>query len=391
MMWAFQAATLAVASIAAAASGEAIEVPIYCRLLQVGLGAASFQPILEDLSISGAAKVPELGSIDLSVSRLEVGAVDVVNCGASVDAQGHFSIGVSRLDLDLKQLEWQYKQQSWPHEADQGMASANTSISFQVSIDMAKGVHELFDLNLGKIQLSMGAVHHAWLARELEKFTKFMRPFVSEVVKKAAGKALDSSLAVIHEQGACAFLQGAVKDLGLATLQFTSYEPIEAHAPVIGKMNVSVNSTDITPPTTMQCKHVAFNGTILTAQIADVPFSAGFTWAYQQLRSPFRRNRGTGQTKITAGTLLHVDLLHPSETHIQVSLPTLEIHLQADAHAWMYKVLVRVMTPLIQKSMQRLGGRVLSHFAAKCLADPTCPHLRPHTSTLPPSDSLLVI
>jgi len=347
------------------------------------------------VSCISVAKVSELGSIDVSASHLEVGAVKVVGCGASVDTNGHFSVGVSRLDVDLKQLEWQYKQHNWPHEADEGMASANTSLSFNVSIDMAKGVHQLFAFKLGKIELDMGAVHHAWLAKELEKLTKFMLPLVSEVVEKAAGKALDSSLAVIHKQGACAFLQGSVKDMGLVKLQFTSYEPIEAHIPVIGNVNISVNSTDISPPTSMQCEHVAFNGTTLTAQVANVPFGAGFLWAYQKLGSSFWHNQGSGQAKVVAGTLLHVNLMNPSETHIEVDLPRLDIQLQADALSWMYKVLGRVMAPLIQKSMQKFGGKVLSHFVAQCLADPTCPRLEPSapaTTSLPPSSgSELVI
>merc|ERR1712151_633187 len=92
---------VAAAAAAIAASVDVKEVPIYCRLLQVGLEAAQFQPILEDLNLSAVAKAPLLGHVDVSASHLEIGAVRLVNCGASVDEAGRFNLGVSQLDVDL--------------------------------------------------------------------------------------------------------------------------------------------------------------------------------------------------------------------------------------------------------------------------------------------------
>jgi len=384
----------AAAGASAAVAVEVREVPIYCRLLQVGLEAAQFQPILEDLNLSAVAEVPALGSVDVSSSHLEIGAVRLVSCGASVDEAGRFSVGISQLDVELKQLEWQYSQRSFPHAADEGVASANTSISFNVSIDMATDDHEVFGFKLGQIDLHLGAKHHTWLSAALEKLTKFTRPLLSVAVEHAARKSLDESLAVVRKQGGCAFLQGSLADLDLVKLQFTSYEPIETHVPLVGDVNVSVNSTYIKPPTSMHCEHVGFNGSLVTARVEEVPFSAGFAWAYQKPGSSFWHNQGTGMTDVVAGTLLHIDLLKPSETRIQVELPTLKVELQADADAWLYNALTDVMVPLLRGSLQLFGGELLAHHVSKCLADPKCPHLRGEplvAEDVRPSSNMLLV
>jgi len=71
--------------------------------------------------------------------------------------------------------------------------------------------------------------------------THFMRPLVSMVVEKAARKVLDRSLAIVRVQGGCAFVQG-MAELDIAKLQFTTYEPIEAHGPVLGDLLRSARS-----------------------------------------------------------------------------------------------------------------------------------------------------
>mmetsp|Transcript_104473 Transcript_104473/g.261923 ORF Transcript_104473/g.261923 Transcript_104473/m.261923 type:complete len:399 (+) Transcript_104473:77-1273(+) len=380
---------------AATVAVEVKDVPIYCRLLQVGLETAQFQPVLEDLNLSAVAEVAALGSVDVSASHLEIGAARLVSCGASVDESGRFSVGISKLDVDLKQLEWQYAQRRFPHAADQGVASANTSISFNVSIDMVMEEHEIFGFKLGQIDLKLGAQHHSWLSTALEKLTKFMRPLLSAVVEHAARKALRESLAIVRKQGGCAFLQGSIADMDFVKLAFTSYEPMETHVPLLGNVNISVNSTYIKPPTSMHCEHVGFNGSLLTARVENVPFSAGFEWAYHRLGSSYWHNQGTGIADVVAGTLLYIDLLKPSATRIQVELPTLKLELQATADAWMYHTLTHVMVPLVRDSLQLFGGKLLTHYVSKCLANPKCPHLRGDRLSagepIPQSSSMLLV
>ena len=107
---------------------------------------------------------------------------------------------------------------------------------------MASEAHEVIGLKLGRIDLKLGATQHGWLAEQLEKLTHFMRPLVSMAVEEAARKALDRSLAIVREQGGCAFVQGSLAESDIAKLQFTTYEPIEAHRPVFGDLLRSARS-----------------------------------------------------------------------------------------------------------------------------------------------------
>lgn len=314
----------------------------------------------------------------------------MVGCEASAGSQGLLHIAVAEMDVDLARLDWQYRQQRWPHEADQGVASANTSLSFNVSVDMVKGVHELFNLKLSKVDLDMGSVHHAWLIKEIEKFTKFMLPLVSKVVQREAGKALDTMLSIVHEKGACALIEGSLSELDLVKLQFTSYEPFETKVPMLGHVSLSVNSTEISPPTSMSCRQVNFSGTALTVHVQQVPFSAGFLWAYRKLSAKNAKswwhNKGAAQAKVVAGAFLHIDLLKPSDTKIEVEVPTLELQLQADADGWLYKELGKIMAPMLRKALQKLGGRVLTRYVEKCLADPSCPRTVARPSVAPAAE-----
>jgi len=391
--------SLAGALASSAAAAQVTDVPLYCRLLEKGLEAASFQPILEDFNLSTVADAPVLGAVDVSASHLEIGGVRLAGCGASVDDAGHFRVAVPQLDVELKELAWRYAQRAWPHTEDFGVASGNTSVSFNVSINMDEERHEVFGLKLGKVEVLLGAKRHSWLSAALSKLTSFLRPVLSMAVAHAARESLDRSLAIVHKQGGCAFLQGSLAELGLAKLQFTSDEPLKAHVPLVGDVEISVNSTDIEPPTTMRCEHVGFNGSLLTARVEDVPMGAGFRWAYQKPNSSFWHNQGTGSAKVVAGTLLHIDVLQPSETRIEVELPTLKLELQADADAWMYRALTDVMGPLVRESLQLFGGKLLTHHVERCLEDPTCPHLAAEPPSAPAvsaeretsGDSLLIV
>jgi len=222
----------------------------------------------------------------------------------------------------------------------------------------------------------LGAEHKTWLSWELEKLAKISRPALGWAVEKAVRVILEDTVQVIHDHGACAFVQDVMQALNFATLQFTSYEPIETHVPLFGPVNISVNSTKISTPTSMTCQKAGFNGTALTAVIDDIPFGASFVWAYQKMNSSYWHNKGSGFAKVVAGTSLHIDVLQPSLTALKVRLPTLKLDLHADAHDWMYHVLTMVMSPLLRISMQGFGGEVLAHFIKECLADPTCPQVK---------------
>lgn len=282
-------------------------------------------------------------------------------------------------------MDWEYLQRSWPQVQDNGSATVNTTVSFNVSIDMIREVRDVFALRLGQVDLELGARRHTWVSKAIEEMTSFGRPLVSQAVQLLAKQALDNNLDIVQKKGGCAFLENALGALDMLQFAFISYEPLSTHVPAIGDVNISVNSTSIVPPSTMRCKHVAFNGTTLTAHIQDVSFSAGFKWAYQKINSSFWHNEGSALTNVTAGTMLHINLMEPKETSIQLDVPVLKLKLHADADDWMYEALGAVMVPLVREALQLFGGRLLSREVAKCLADPDCPNF--HAAHVNPSGS----
>merc|ERR1711920_920475 len=203
----------------------------------------------------------------------------------------------------------------------------------------------------------------------------FLRPLVSKVMKHEVKRILDDSLSIIRQQGGCAFLKDSLRVLDFTKFSFTSYQPSTVHVPVVGFINISVNSTSIDPPKSMQCKQIGFNGNLLSAHIEDVPFGASFTWAYRKLGfgESFWHNQGSGSTSVNGGAMVHIDLLKPVDTFLKIDLPKLELSLKADSDAWMYDALTFVMVPLVREAIQLFGGEFLAYEIRKCLEDPNCP------------------
>jgi hypothetical protein len=377
---------------AVVANAVATDLPVYCRLLQVGLEEATYQPILADVNLSITENAPLLGDIDVSISHLEIASVKMIACDASLDANGLFKVGFQRMAVDLKELEWRYTQRSWPHTADHGVARGNTSVSFSVSIDMNRDRDHFFGFKLDEIDVTLGAEHHTWLTPALEKAVHFARPLVSTVVQHELNRVIDESLGVVRKHGGCAFLQDMLHEIDLAKLQFVSYEPMKAQVPVLGTLDFSINSTYVTQPTTMQCEHVGFEGQQLTAHIENVPFDAGFNWAYRKPGSSFWHNQGTGVANVVVGGLVHIDLLKPAATQLKIDLPVLKLQLAAQSDAWLYKALTSVLVPLVRESLQLFGGKLMSYKIEQCLEDPTCPKLNSKTSSKTlPAESVSVV
>merc|ERR1712039_228133 len=155
----------------------------------------------EDVNLSILEHTPLLGDVDVFVSHLEIASVNMVACDASLDTNGIFNVGFQRMAVNLKQLEWQYTQRSWPHTADHGVASGNTSVSFNVSIDMNRSRDHFFEFHLDEIDVTLGAEVHTWLTPALEKVANLARPLVSAVVQHGLNAAIDQSLDIVRRQG----------------------------------------------------------------------------------------------------------------------------------------------------------------------------------------------
>lgn len=380
--------------VALAATAVATDLPVYCRLLQVGLEAATDQPMLKDINVSITEHAPLLGDIDVSVSHLEIAAAKISVCGASVDANGVFNVGLESMAIEFNQLEWRYAQRNWPHMEDYGIASGSSSLSFNVSIDMNKSQDRLFEFHLDKLEITLGSKQHPWLTPALEKVMHLTTPVVSAVLQHEMRKVIAQSLDIVRKQGSCAFLGDMLHEIDLAKFEFTSYEPMKVHVPVMGDLSFSINSTYVRQPTSMQCENFGFDGQRLTAHIENVPFDAGFNWAYCKPGSSFWHNQGTGVANVVVGAFVHIDLLQPTATELKIDLPVLKLQLAAKSDAWLYKALTKAMVPLVKESLQLFGGEFMSHEIKKCLEDPTCPRLnstKPSSAILPRQSVSIVV
>jgi len=373
-------------------SAATADLPVYCRLLAVGLQEAVRHPIVtEDLNVSTMVHVPIMGDVDVSISHLAIAGMKMIECDAYVNEHGVFEVGMKRLDITLSQIAWQYRGRRWPHVADNGDASGTTGASFNVEIDMTRDDDKLFKLKLDTFDISLGAKQHKWLSSALMKLVKFLRPVVSEVVHVEARKTLDQSLGFIRQKGGCVFLEGMLKDVEFVKFAFTSYEPIKVHVPVVGDVYMSVNSTSITQPTSLDCNHLSFSGERLVAEISNVAFSAGFNWAYRKPGSSFWHNSGTGEAAIVGGSKVNIDLVKPTSTNLNVNVPVLKLKLHADADKWLYDALTFVTVPLVRGMLNLFGGKFLTHAIVKCLEDPSCPHLQSMVSQMTPQLADVVV
>jgi len=280
------------------------------------------------------------------------------------------------LSIGVKELDWMYKGYRWPHVEDHGRASADMKMGMKVDLNLQQNSNQVMDLKLEELKIHLGAERHYIITGILEKLTNFMEPLVAQVVKYAVRKSVKDSMDEIFNDGACAFTDGLLEGLADLDIEFISNEPSVVHVPLLGNVSVSVNTTEVHPPTTMNCHKLTFNGTTLQANIEDLPIAADFVWSYQKNNSNFWQNAGTGSLSVVAGTKLDIDLMTPTNTKIKVLMPDLSVKLHAESDSWMYNALVFVMTPVVRQSLQLFGGKILAGYIEKCLEDPTCPHLK---------------
>jgi len=384
---AFFAAT---ATYAVGINVEDLDLPIFCRVIEVGLQEAVHNPLVEDLNISTVAHIPLVGGLELAVSHMTIESVATEACSVTIDDAGLFRVSLKGLSMDLEELQWSYSKQRWPYLDDQGSASARTSLDLEVAIDMKQENHHFVSLDLDSLEVQLRAKKHPWFSTAISKVTNFMSGVIRKVAKFAVQKTVDEVLDTIYKDGACAFFTGTLKDLHFIDFTFTSYEPMQVDVPVLGMVEVSANSTSISPPKSMKCKKLAFDGTTLAANIQEVAFDTTFVWAYEKPGSDFFQNQGTGAAAVVAGTELEIDVMKPSATKIDVSLPELSIKLHSDSLPWMYSALTSVLSPLMKSSLQLFGGKVLAHYIQKCLEDPLCPkvHSMPEVLYAPGSSTI---
>lgn len=366
---------LAAFALVVASAGAVTQLPVFCRLLAVGLQEAVKNPIItKGLNVTDMTHIPVMGDVDVSVSDFTIGDMQLVDCDAYVNEHGVFDVSVKKLDIMLTELGWNYHERRWPRLLDHGVASGNVSGSFHLSLDVAANADNVFKINLDVFDIKMGAERSTWLSNSLMRLVGLLRPVVSSVLSHEVKKTIDQSLDIIHHQGGCVFLNQMLSATPFTEFSFTSIEPAKINVPVVGDVYVSVNSTHIDQPTHMDCNHVSFSGERLVADIENVPFAAGFVWSYRKANSSFWHNSGTGEASVVASTLVNIDLIKPDSTNMHVQLPELRLTLHADEDAWLYNALTFTMAPLVRNMLNVFGSRFLTSSIKKCLENPNCPH-----------------
>lgn len=333
----------------------------------------SNQPLTEDLGISVFPSMFLLGTMNVSARRAEFGSLTIQDCAVSLTSDGLFNIALVPLDLQFKQFDWQYEMLRWPHFADSGHGAGSISTAFNITVDMQKEEVTLAHMELDFFNVDMGATRHTWLTSLLMNGVNMMRPLVSAVLGQVFTLVLKDTVAFIKTQGGCAFMDGILAKADLTTITYTSEVPVSVQVPLVGNVDISVNSTYVRQPKSMDCKHVGFSGSTLEAHIENIPFSTGFNWAYRKPGSFFWHNRGTGSADVVAGSSVHINVLKPEETAVQIALPALYLNIDAESNHWLYGALTYVMVPLVRESLQLLGGKFAAYEIKQCLADPLCP------------------
>lgn len=354
---------------------------VLCKLLHVAFSphekSAGGSPVVVEAPLPSAivpTHTPGVGNVNLTLTNVSV-EVGVDSCSAS-GGNGAFHLDTS-LTLNLTHVAFEYRGSDWPHVHDVGSAQGLMAFNTNVSFDVKSGASQFsFDL-LKPLQITLHQRHNDWVTDAIAKLLKMEQSKIAEKVTAAGRKALEKQAAVARDHGACALL-APLKSLPIndaAVALRTPPEPVKV--PVMGTVNVSVNSTQFYPVRTLGCEHLGFDGRTLDTKL-DEAVAFDFNWTALHKK---HRNNGTGTAHVNASVSLRVDLV-TGASKVQLGLPQLDLHLTAQEHDWLYKALVAVTTPAAKATLEEFGSRAATKALTRCLADPACPRTRPRRPLL---------
>lgn len=362
-----QAFVLLAAMVGAA---EATEVPIYCSTVEAAMQIISFQPALQDLEVKAVFEAPVVGPVNLSLSRIEFGNISVVKCDAEA-TDAVLDIDVDKLAVELKSFRFTYAQQRWPHMANVANATGDLSASLVIDVDTAALTEKDVRVTVDSLNLQLDSDKNKWLYDAAIWLGNHARPIIALAVQHELRSVMAQQLQSIKKEGSCATVNHLLKFSDAMHLEVNSVNPVTAHVPMIGDVDIFVNASNIVLPRSMSCGPWRFNGTYLDMFFDDASFSLDFEWRYVAKSQGFLHNQGTGSMKANAGVKMAVDLLRPSNADIHVHLPELDLSVRAAANDWLYRALNAVFRPVVRKGVEAFGGMVIKH-ELTCLADPSC-------------------
>merc|ERR1712187_17183 len=280
-----------------------------------------------------------------------------------------FTVEVPNVKIEILSLGWSIARDWWPHFPQDGTQTGTVGASFNVSLDMGELQETSLDFRLNELDVDLGATKHQWFFDYLRKLVKLARPVVSLLLQHEMRVQVDSVMQIVRTQGGCTLLKDGLQLLDPLKLHFETKEPITEHVPLVGDIDATVNSTSIDLPKSMKCVRAEFNGTTMTFHIEDFPLGAEITWGYRKQGSDFWHNNGTASVHAKVGISLHVDLQRPDATDVQVGVPELTLQLQSEYDEWMYKMLSKVVSPLVQFTVNHIGSHLANYEIRKVLTE----------------------
>jgi len=310
---------------------------------------------------------PGIGDLNITLTRVSA-AASLDGCSAA-GGNGVFDLDTA-LTVNLTHVDFEYRGTAWPHVHDTGSAEAEMVFNQNISFDVNSGESQFAFKLLKPLKISLHQTRNDWVTEAIAHMLSKKQTEIAEKVTAAGRAALARQVKTARDRGACALLEPIMHlPIGQAEVALrTPPEPV--HVPVVGMVNVSVNSTEFYPVETFACRHLGFDGRTLDTEL-DETVAFDFNWTAQYTKE---RNNGTGRAHVNATVSLRVDLV-TGVSKVRLGLPALDLKLDAARHTWLYHALVDVASPALRHGLETFGSRRASAALSKCLADPACPHV----------------
>lgn len=166
----------------------------FCKIINGALSKIDWDSINIDLPPI-QQKIPLLGVIDLNITGIQFTGPSSIDC--AVETKGVVSElrGSVHFAAGLKNLDWSFRKESWPHDPNNGYANANLDMSFDLGIDVKNKevTHDVIKLN--DFDLKVHAKRHTLEINALVGILKpivqnLLPPILQSIVEKAINNCL---------------------------------------------------------------------------------------------------------------------------------------------------------------------------------------------------------
>eukprot|EP00928_Gymnodinium_smaydae_P032829 TRINITY_DN23682_c0_g1_i1.p1 TRINITY_DN23682_c0_g1~~TRINITY_DN23682_c0_g1_i1.p1 ORF type:complete len:413 (+),score=82.45 TRINITY_DN23682_c0_g1_i1:184-1422(+) len=350
-------------------------IPLYCGAVETTMRAMSRQPLLRNLRFSLVKHVELLGPVELTFEDLSFGSIRADDCDSSAQS-GLIQIDVKDIHMELKSFRFSYKQQNWPHEANAANASGHVTSSFGTELDISNLAEKSLAFQISELNVKLAADADKWMYEAAAWLADHAKTAIAEIVQRELANTITATLKKVKAEGACAVARELQRDGRGIDVRLVPVEPIKQHFPTLGYLELYVNVTNLRfVGGDLSCGPMAFDGSNVEVSLSEIPIAAEFDWRYKATENNswgrFWHNDGFGSFQVQAGCDAKVDLRDPSGADIAVHLPDLDLTIHATYDDKMYRAINAVLRPLVRKSIEAFGGRLIRK-ELECMADPAC-------------------